>query len=167
MYADLLWMETKQLAQALEFSQGVHKAYPDQWLVYNLSPSFNLDAAGLGHRDMKEFVWQLGKLGFVWQFITVRIGSSFSAFLASSHYVQCALVTACGLHSNGYISDLSAKTFATEGMKTYVDLIQRKDHELGTDMLAHQKVRDSAFHIMERGYVGGSNDGAQWSGADY
>jgi isocitrate lyase len=94
-YADLLWMETKKpiLAQALEFSQGVHKAYPDQWLAYNLSMSFNWDAAGLGDRDMKEFVWQLGRLGFVWQFITVRIGSSFTAFLASSHYVQCALVT--------------------------------------------------------------------------
>jgi isocitrate lyase len=73
-YADLLWMETKQpiFAQAREFADGVHKAYPDQWLAYNLSPSFNWDAAGLGEKDMKEFVWQLGKLGFVWQFITVR-----------------------------------------------------------------------------------------------
>ena len=73
-YADLLWMETKQpmLAQAREFADGVHKAYPDQWLAYNLSPSFNWDAAGLGEKDMKGFVWQLGKLGFVWQFITVR-----------------------------------------------------------------------------------------------
>ena len=73
-YADLLWMETKQpiLAQAREFAEGVHGAYPDQWLAYNLSPSFNWDAAGLGEREMKEFVWQLGKLGFVWQFITVR-----------------------------------------------------------------------------------------------
>jgi isocitrate lyase len=52
-------------------------------------------------------------------------------------------------------------------MKAYVELIQRKEQELGTDMLTHQKVRDSAFPIIERGYVGGSNDGAQWSGADY
>jgi isocitrate lyase len=95
-YADLLWMETKQpeLAQAREFAQGVHTAYPNQWLAYNLSPSFNWDAAGLGDRDMKEFVWQLGKLGFVWQFITVRIDSSFSALRASSHYVQRVLLTA-------------------------------------------------------------------------
>ncbi len=73
-YADLLWMETKQpiLSQAREFAHGVHSAYPDQWLAYNLSPSFNWDAAGLGDNDMKDFVWQLGKLGFVWQFITVR-----------------------------------------------------------------------------------------------
>jgi isocitrate lyase len=73
-YADLLWMETKQpiLSQAREFANGVHSVYHDQWLAYNLSPSFNWDAAGLGGNDMKDFVWQLGKLGFVWQFITVR-----------------------------------------------------------------------------------------------
>jgi isocitrate lyase len=46
-----------------------------------------------------------------------------------------------GLHSNGYISDLFAKAFATEGMKAYVELIQRKERELGTDILTHQKVR--------------------------
>ena len=74
-FADLLWMETKQpiLSQAREFADGVHSVYPDQWLAYNLSPSFNWDAAGLGDNDMKGFVWQLGKLGFVWQFITVRL----------------------------------------------------------------------------------------------
>ena len=72
-YADALWMETKKpiLAQAREFAAGVHAAYPEQWLAYNLSPSFNWDAAGLGTDDMKAFVWELGKLGFVWQFITV------------------------------------------------------------------------------------------------
>ncbi len=52
-----------------------------------------------------------------------------------------------GLHSNGYISDLFAKAFATEGMKAYVELIQRKERELGTDMLTHQKVRTSLLHL--------------------
>jgi len=75
-YADLLWMETKSpiLAQAKEFADGVHKEVPGQWLSYNLSPSFNWDAAGLGEDEMKSFVWELGKLGFVWQFITVSNG---------------------------------------------------------------------------------------------
>jgi len=73
-YADLLWMETKSpiMAQAKEFAEGVHSVYPEQWLAYNLSPSFNWDAAGLGSKEMKDYVWELGKLGFVWQFITVR-----------------------------------------------------------------------------------------------
>ena len=72
-YADILWMETQKpiLAQATEFAQGVHAVYPKQWLAYNLSPSFNWEAAGLTTDDMKAYVWQLGKLGFVWQFITV------------------------------------------------------------------------------------------------
>lgn len=72
-YADALWMETKKpiLSQAQEFAHGVHAVYPEQWLAYNLSPSFNWEAAGLDAKAMKDFVWELGKLGFVWQFITV------------------------------------------------------------------------------------------------
>lgn len=72
-YADLLWMETKSpiYAQAKEFAEGVHKVHPGQWLAYNLSPSFNWEKAGLGKKEMKEYVWELGKLGFVFQFITV------------------------------------------------------------------------------------------------
>ncbi|KAG8900025.1 isocitrate lyase 1, partial [Tulasnella sp. 403] len=117
-YADLLWMETKSpiLAQAKEFAQGVHEVHPGKWLAYNLSPSFNWDAAGLGEKDMKNYVWELGKLGFVWQFITLG-----------------------GLHSNAYISDLFAKNFAKEGMLAYVSLIQRRERDLGTDVLTHQK----------------------------
>lgn len=73
-YADLLWMETKKpiLAQAKQFAQGVHKARPGHMLAYNLSPSFNWEAAGLGEKEMKSYIWELGKMGFVWQFITVR-----------------------------------------------------------------------------------------------
>jgi isocitrate lyase len=74
-YADLLWMETKSpiLGQAKEFAAGVHAARPGHWLAYNLSPSFNWDAAGMGEKEMQAYVWELGKLGFVWQFITVSM----------------------------------------------------------------------------------------------
>ena len=159
-HADLLWMETKQpiLAQAREFAEGVHRVYPDQWLAYNLSPSFNWDAAGLGETEMKGFIWQLGKLGFVWQFITVRGGDHPMYFCGIFVYDTLQLG---GLHSNGYISDLFAKAFATEGMKAYVELIQRKERELGTDMLTHQKVctcilirerasRSDGLYVVER-----------------
>jgi isocitrate lyase len=66
-------METKKpiYAQAKEFAEGVHAVHPGRWLAYNLSPSFNWDAAGLGIDSMKSYVWDLGKLGFIWQFITV------------------------------------------------------------------------------------------------
>ena len=72
-YADLLWMETKSpiFAQAKEFAEGVRAVYPGHWLAYNLSPSFNWNAAGLKEKAMESYVRDLGKLGFVWQFITV------------------------------------------------------------------------------------------------
>jgi isocitrate lyase len=72
-YADLLWMETKKpiYSQAKEFADGVHAVHPKQWLAYNLSPSFNWEAAGLGPKEIRSYVWDLGKLGFCWQFITV------------------------------------------------------------------------------------------------
>ncbi|KAG5461789.1 MAG: isocitrate lyase, partial [Olpidium bornovanus] len=72
-YADLLWMETKKpiLAQAKEFAHGVLSKHPEAMLTYNLSPSFNWDAAGMNDEQMRTFVWDLAKLGFVWQFITL------------------------------------------------------------------------------------------------
>jgi isocitrate lyase len=41
-------METKKpiYAQAQQFSAGVHAVVPGAMLAYNLSPSFNWDAAG-------------------------------------------------------------------------------------------------------------------------
>lgn len=68
-------METAKpiLSQAKEFASGVKKVWPEKWLAYNLSPSFNWDAAGLSPQAMQDYVWELGKLGFVWQFITVSM----------------------------------------------------------------------------------------------
>ena len=79
-YCDLIWMETKKpiLVQAQEFAHGVHTVFPDKWLAYNLSPSFNWEAAGLTDRDMEAYIWELGKLGFVWQFITESFAISSS-----------------------------------------------------------------------------------------
>lgn len=45
-----------------------------------------------------------------------------------------------GLHSNAYISDLFAKNFAKTGMKAYVEFVQRREREIGCDVLTHQKV---------------------------
>ncbi|BGP39023.1 isocitrate lyase 1 [Rhodotorula kratochvilovae] len=117
-YCDLLWMETKKpiYDQAKEFADGVHAVHPGKWLAYNLSPSFNWSAAGLDENQMKSYVWDLGKLGFVWQFITLA-----------------------GLHSNAYISDLFAKGFAKDGMKAYVQIVQEREREIGCDVLTHQK----------------------------
>jgi len=52
-----------------------------------------------------------------------------------------------GLHSNAYISDLFAKAYAKEGMKAYVELIQRKEREIDCDVLTHQKVCGLLFVV--------------------
>ena len=51
-----------------------------------------------------------------------------------------------GLHSNAYISDLFASAYAKEGMKAYVEIVQRKEREIGCDVLTHQKVCLSSVH---------------------
>lgn len=117
-YADLLWMETKKpiLSQAKQFSEGVLSVYPEKLLCYNLSPSFNWDAAGLNDNSMQTYVWDLGKLGFVWQFITLG-----------------------GLHANALATATFAKSFKEQGMLGYVSQVQRKERENGVDVLQHQK----------------------------
>jgi len=71
-FADMLWMETKtaDLEDAGMFAQAVHAAYPDKMLAYNLSPSFNWDTTGMSDEEMKRFPEELGKLGFVFNFVT-------------------------------------------------------------------------------------------------
>jgi isocitrate lyase len=71
-FADILWMETKtaDLADAREFAAAIHAEYPDQMLAYNLSPSFNWDTTGMTDDEMRAFPEELGKMGFVFNFIT-------------------------------------------------------------------------------------------------
>lgn len=71
-FADILWMETKtaDLADAREFAEAIHAVFPEQMLAYNLSPSFNWDTTGMTDDEMRAFPEELGKMGFVFNFIT-------------------------------------------------------------------------------------------------
>ena len=71
-FADILWMETKtaDLTDAKQFADAIHAEFPDQMLAYNLSPSFNWDTTGMSDDQMKQFPEELGKMGFVFNFIT-------------------------------------------------------------------------------------------------
>jgi isocitrate lyase len=71
-YADLLWMETKtaDLADAKQFADAVHAEFPEMMLAYNLSPSFNWDSTGMSDDEMRRFPEELGRMGFVFNFIT-------------------------------------------------------------------------------------------------
>ncbi len=71
-FADILWMETKtaDLADARQFANAIHAEFPDQMMAYNLSPSFNWDTTGMTDDEMRAFPEELGKMGFVFNFIT-------------------------------------------------------------------------------------------------
>ncbi|HZL70199.1 MAG TPA: isocitrate lyase ICL2 [Candidatus Limnocylindrales bacterium] len=71
-FADILWMETAtaNLAEAKAFADAIHAEFPDMMLAYNLSPSFSWDTTGMSDEQMKHFPEELGKLGFVFNFIT-------------------------------------------------------------------------------------------------
>ncbi|MET4430207.1 MULTISPECIES: isocitrate lyase ICL2 [unclassified Mycolicibacterium] len=71
-FADILWMETKtaDLADAKQFADAIHSVYPDKMLAYNLSPSFNWDTTGMSDDEMRAFPEEIGKMGFVFNFMT-------------------------------------------------------------------------------------------------
>jgi isocitrate lyase len=71
-FADLLWMETKtaDLHDAKKFADAIHAEFPGKMLAYNLSPSFNWDTTGMTDEQMRAFPEELGKMGFVFNFIT-------------------------------------------------------------------------------------------------
>jgi isocitrate lyase len=71
-FADVLWMETKtaDIEDARKFAEAIHAHYPDKMLAYNLSPSFSWDTTGMDDEEMKRFPEELGKLGYVFNFIT-------------------------------------------------------------------------------------------------
>ncbi|KAF7797177.1 hypothetical protein EIP86_008369 [Pleurotus ostreatoroseus] len=117
-YADMIWLETKlpDLAQARGFARRIREKYPGKWFVYNLSPSFNWSAQGFSNEDLKNFIWDLGKEGFVLQ-----------------------LISLAGLHLNATATAELAERYKRDGMLAYVDLVQRKEKEIGCDVLTHQK----------------------------
>ncbi|WP_020677139.1 isocitrate lyase ICL2 [Geopsychrobacter electrodiphilus] len=71
-FADIIWMETKtaDLHDAKIFSDAIRAVYPDKMMAYNLSPSFNWDSTGMSEEEMRNFPVEIGKLGFVFNFIT-------------------------------------------------------------------------------------------------
>jgi len=134
-YADCIWMETGKpiLAQATQFAKEVRGAYPHQMLTYNLSPSFNWDTSGMTDAQMETFIWDLAKLGYCWQFITLA-----------------------GFHCNALSIDLFAKDYAQRGAAAYVQLIQREERKHGVETLTHQKwsgseIVDLAGNIISGG----------------
>ena len=94
-FCDLLWMETKtaNLEEAKEFAEAIHARFPEKMLAYNLSPSFNWDTTGMSDEEMRRFPEELGKLGYVFNFITYG-GHQVDGLAARSSRRRCSR-TAC------------------------------------------------------------------------
>lgn len=116
-YCDMVWMETKLpiYEQAKEFAEGVKEIYPNKWLSYNLSPSFNWNSA-MTPEEQETYIPRLSKLGYVWQFITLA-----------------------GLHTTALAVDNFARDFAQIGMRAYGQNVQAKEIETGVEVVKHQK----------------------------
>lgn len=123
-YADLLWVETgdPNVEVAAKLGRAVRSANPGKSLVYNLSPSFNWMAHGFSEEKLKSFIWDIAKEGFTLQ-----------------------LISLAGLHSTATITNELAKKFKTDGMKAYVEIVQRREKELGCDVLTHQKWSGASY----------------------
>lgn len=109
-----------------------------RWLVYNLSPSFNWGAHGFNEAELKSFITDLGKAGFVLQ-----------------------LISLAGLHSGAVVFAELAERFKRDGMLAYVELIQRKEKEIGCDVLTHQKWSGASY--VDRVLNGKSVNWHRWS----
>lgn len=116
-YADLIWMESKlpDYEQAKVFAEGIKAVHPNQWLAYNLSPSFNW-ATAMSHEEQRTYIDRLAKLGYNWQFITLA-----------------------GLHTNALASNHFAKEFSKRGMQAYGQDVQEPEIDQGVDVVKHQK----------------------------
>ncbi|KAI0119795.1 isocitrate lyase [Daldinia grandis] len=123
-YADLLWVETgdPNVEVATQLGRTVRRAFPGKGLVYNLSPSFNWMAHGFTDARLKSFIWDIAKEGFVLQ-----------------------LISLAGLHSTATITNELAKEYKKDGMLAYVNLVQRREKELGCDVLTHQKWSGASY----------------------
>ncbi|KAK8075409.1 isocitrate lyase protein [Apiospora hydei] len=123
-YADLLWVETgdPNVKVAADLARAVRAVLPGKGLVYNLSPSFNWMAHGFTDATLKSFIWDIAREGFVLQ-----------------------LISLAGLHSTATITNELAKSYKDDGMLAYVNLVQRREKELGCDVLTHQKWSGASY----------------------
>ncbi|KAI2465460.1 isocitrate lyase [Annulohypoxylon bovei var. microspora] len=141
--ADLLWVETgdPNVEVAAKLGRAVRQAFPGKGLVYNLSPSFNWMAHGFTDATLKSFIWDIAKEGFVLQ-----------------------LISLAGLHSTATITNELAKDYKKDGMLAYVNIVQRREKDLGCDVLTHQKWSGASYMDGILGAVQSGSSGSKSMG---
>ena len=119
-YADLVWCETSKpcLKEAKMFADAVKGAVPHAMLAYNCSPSFNWRKSIPGDTELADFQWQLGQMGFKFQFITLA-----------------------GFHATNYGVFDFARKYKQDGMLAYANLQDQEfaAEEHGYTSTKHQR----------------------------
>ena len=88
--------------------------------------------------DLKNFVWDLGKEGFVLQLISL---AGLHVDAVSFGETDTTYERSEGTETLGFLAELS-RQFKEEGMLAYIKLVQSKEREMGLDILTHQKWYD-------------------------
>jgi isocitrate lyase len=103
-FCDLVWRETAKpdLEDDKIWAAAMHEVFPNKLLAYNLSPSWNWDAWGFTDDQIRIFAAELGKMGYVFNFITY-----------AGHQTEALM--------NGRL----ARALKEEGVLGFVRLIQR------------------------------------------
>jgi isocitrate lyase len=103
-FADLVWRETAKpdLEDDKDWAEAIHAVFPHKMLAYNLSPSWNWDAWGFTDGQIRSYAHELGKMGYVYNFITY-----------GGHQTEALM--------NGRL----ARALREEGVLGFVRLIQR------------------------------------------
>ena len=103
-FTDLVWRETAKpdLEDDKDWADAIHALLPHKMLAYNLSPSWNWDAWGFTDDQIRSYANELGKMGYVFNFITY-----------GGHQTEALM--------NGRL----ARAIREEGVLGFVRLIQR------------------------------------------
>jgi isocitrate lyase len=145
-YADLIWCETStpDLEEARKFSEAVRDEFPDKWLAYNCSPSFNWKKK-LDKVTIAKFQRELAAMGYKFQFVTLA-----------------------GFHALNYSMFHLARGYRDRGMAAYSELQEAEfaAEKDGYTATKHQReVGTGYFDAVAQAIAGGDSSTTALTGS--
>lgn len=145
-YADLIWCETStpSIDEARRFAEAIRKEYPNKYLAYNCSPSFNWKK-NLSDDQIASFQRELGALGYKFQFVTLA-----------------------GFHALNHSMYELAMDYKERGMSAYSQLQEREfaSEKFGYTATKHQReVGTGYFDTVSTIISGGSSSTLAYAGS--
>jgi isocitrate lyase len=136
-YADLVWCETStpSIEEAKRFAEAIRKEYPDKYLAYNCSPSFNWKK-NLSDDQIASFQKELGAMGYKFQFVTLA-----------------------GFHALNHSMYELAMDYKERGMAAYSQLQEREfqSEQFGYTATKHQREVGTGYFDQVSTIISGGN----------